>query len=433
MSLSRRRENTSKAALLPPEILLIVFYNLPREYMNNDWPRMSIENTYFSTIPLVCTQWRGPATAALYTTVRTYTFYQTQKLYHALTQSDSQRASKRDLKSLVKTLILPTRFTADCAPFVSALFLRVIALLRNLDELYCDFVWNTNFAKLRLPLDRIGPGYTLPVDISRFHGLTFLSLFGNINYPKELPSQITALRHLRCLYLVGFTLPQPFDPLSPYTPPLPYLEEITIGMSNMFGLLDCYLLACPNLKTLGTFSITERQDPPTELLRRGNITFLALIYCPLFDSLGPQWLLPCRTLTKVHITPEVFNNSPLDFPMKLDELRVWTYESRKLLMPEFISYIERGPKLGKLIVEVYHSPQYFETYRQPLVEACAKRGVPLELKDAYCNCSHHKPASESFLSFKIRRRWSAPDLLGKTIVQREEDEEMKSDLWVAEE
>ena len=381
-----QRENKSIAALLPPELLLLIFFNLPREYMNNDWPRMSIESAYFATIPLVCTHWRGPATSALYTTVRTYTYRQTQNLYHTLVSQGTRKAVERDLRGLVKTLLLPTRFTADCPPYVVDLFMRVIAQLRNLDEVYCDFVYNTNFAKLA-PRSQPSVAYTLPVDVWRFRGLTFLSLFGNILSPKELPLQITALSHLRCLYLVGFKITVPLDPRNPHTPPLPYLEEITIGTSNTFGPLDRYLLACPRLKTLGTFSITERQDAPIELLRRGNITFLALIYCPFYESLGPTWLRPCTTLRKLHITPEVFNNSYLEFPMKLDELRVWTYESRRLLMPEFIDYIDRGPKLGKLIVEVYHSPPSFEEYREPLLEACARREVPLDLKDAECNCT----------------------------------------------
>ena len=179
------------------------------------------------------------------------------------------------------------------------------------------------------------------------------------------------------------------------TPPLLLLEEITVQVDNCFGLLDEWLCTLPRLRTICVAAIPSQPIPPTKLLRLNRISHLELVVCRTETTYEGSWLGVSLGLRILSITSDVFNSSYPEFPMDLDELKIWTVRYIELKMDLFIEYIKSGPRIGTLIIIKDPHAEYCVNVEEELSTLCKQGGITLnvlseswECKD--CECLRRK-------------------------------------------
>lgn len=391
------------AATLPTEILLLIFAELPREIMYDNWPRWPLVYKEARSIPLVCSTWRGPATAMLFEAVHLRTVLQTRTLHDTL-------CNHPHLMPLVKTVFLPLHVSRPTPRIVIEHIEALIHLLPSLDEI------SYQMSPTVSSLPRIG------VDKTKIGNpdVRYLGLSGCLRDKHALPPISTAFRNLRCLNLLGFAITERIDPS--VVPPLLRLEEFSVHSDNCYAFLDDWLCCCPRLHTICAVAFSCQPTPPRKLLATGRIKVLELVSCRSTESYAGTWINDSDKLRILSITPDVLHHTSPNLPMELHELRVWEEGIMPLKLDEVIHYLDSGPKIVNLVVSfVKHSPADEEA-KGRLHDVCNRHRIALTIQFTNCGCDRCDPEENSTpvveTEVEASSRWRRTLAVTRSLVKR---------------
>ncbi|CCA70768.1 hypothetical protein PIIN_04703 [Serendipita indica DSM 11827] len=393
------------AATLPNELLYLIFSHLPYDPLYDDWPRWPLSSPAHA-LPLVCRHWRYPATSSLYAAVELRTIAQVRSFYRTILQFPH-------LAPLVKTLFLPIHPRKPCPASVVDECDRLMRLLPCLDE-----------TSYQLDSHRINFPNTAGADNQNKNALVrYLGLAAcTAQVGPGFPDISREFGGLRCLLLSGFRIRQRVDPA--VTPPLLQLEEITIVGDDSFPYLDDWLCGSPRLRTLCVASIWDQQpSPPVRVLRTKRIHYIAIAGCYTDHSYHLSWLGISDALRILNVSADVFHSTYPQFPTELAEMKIWVVKGIPLNTDMFIQYLEGGPRIGRLILEVDVHLESFSNAKEKIIEVCKRKEIPLCIDVGQCDCEAEiKPEEPPEIpKGKVSQLWLQTLAAAKHIVGKQKD------------